>query len=100
MTCTPGHVLCLYMYVKYSNISKHIKLSHLTVPDVHCAQFYKRGGNNVKVERKPSESDSIKCQISSKTSRGKRDRSKRYHQRHHRLDYSFYLQLSNDLFSH
>ena len=32
---------------------------------------------------KPSETDSIKSQISSKTSRGKTDRTKRRHRRHH-----------------
>ena len=32
---------------------------------------------------KPSKTDSIKSQISSKTSRGKKDSTKRRHQRHH-----------------
>ena len=32
---------------------------------------------------KPSEADSIKSQISSKTSRGKKDSTKRHHHRHH-----------------
>ena len=42
----PG-IYCLCKFVKYSNISKHVKLSHLTVPDAQCAQYYKRGGNDV-----------------------------------------------------
>ena len=33
--------------VKYSNISKHINLVILIVPGAQCAQYYKRGGNNV-----------------------------------------------------
>ena len=32
---------------------------------------------------KPSENDSVKSQISSKTSRGRKDSTKRRHQRHH-----------------
>ena len=39
MTCIPVHVLNLCMYVKYLNISKNIKLSHLIEPDAQCAQF-------------------------------------------------------------
>ena len=45
------HVLagtyCLCMFVKYTNISKHIKLSHFYVPGSQCAQYYKREGNNL-----------------------------------------------------
>ena len=36
------------------------------------------------VDRKHSETDSIKFKISSKTSRGKRDSTKRHHHRHHK----------------
>ena len=36
-----------------------------------------------RVGRKPSETDSIKSQISPQTSRGKKDSTKRRHQRHH-----------------
>ena len=35
-------------------------------------------------EGKPSENDSIKSQISSKTSRGEKDSTKKRHQRHHK----------------
>ena len=40
--------------------------------------------SNAQVEKKTSETDSIKSQISSKTSRGKKDSTKRRHQRHHK----------------
>ena len=35
-------------------------------------------------EGKPPETDSIKFKISSKTSRGKKDSTKRHHHRHHK----------------
>ena len=35
-------------------------------------------------EGKPSETDSIKFKISSKTPRGKKDSTKRHHHRHHK----------------
>ena len=37
-----------------------------------------------RVGRKTSETDSIKLKISSKTSRGKKDSTKRHHHRHHK----------------
>ena len=40
-------------------------------------------GPHEKIGRKTLQTDSGKSQISSKTSRGKRDSTKRHHQRHH-----------------
>ena len=50
----------------------------------------------------PSETDSVKLQISSKTSRGKKDSTKRYHHRHHQRqpgEQSFPIQVVTELFS-
>ena len=50
-----------------------------------CYDCYEILGSKIKEkEGKPSETDSIKFKISSKTPRGKKDSTKRHHHRHHK----------------
>ena len=52
---------------------------------ISASSMVKTCGSNLKEwEGKPPETDSIKFKISSKTSRGKKDSTKRHHHRHHK----------------
>ena len=56
-------------------------LALLVYPRIRISQS--ASASDVRVSRRKSETDSIKSQISSKTSHGKKDSTKRRHQRHH-----------------
>ena len=76
-----------------SNFSNDVPLGKwLSVTDkIHVLMYSHRYVNNCtlhqfhqKKEGKPSETDSVKFKISSKTPRGKKDITKRHHHRHHK----------------
>ena len=84
-----------YMFSILTGITAHKQqlLSLKSTADIFCRQYFTHpeakhlyGSDKVckqELVGRPSENDSIKSQISSKTSRGKKDSTTKCHQRHH-----------------